>query len=38
VLEEVRAPYDGWVVVLLRRPHVRPGDRVVAVAAADPIA
>jgi predicted deacylase len=35
VLEEVRAPSDGWVVVLLRRPHVRPGDRAVAVAPAD---
>ena len=35
VLEEVRAPYDGWVVILLRRPHVKPGDRAVAVAMAD---
>jgi predicted deacylase len=36
VLEELRAPHDGWVVVLARRPHVKPGDGVVAVAAADP--
>jgi predicted deacylase len=35
VLEEVRSPYDGWVVVLARRPHVKPGDGVVAVAIAD---
>ncbi len=35
VLEEVRAEADGWVVILKRRPHVTPGDRVVAVAIAD---
>jgi len=35
VLEEVRAQADGWVVVLPRRTHVKPGDGVVAVAAED---
>lgn len=35
VLEEFRAPYDGWVVVLKRRPHVKPGDPLVGVAIAD---
>lgn len=35
VLEELRAPYDGWVVVLKRRPHVKPGDPLVGVAVAD---
>lgn len=35
VIEEVRAASDGWVIVLRRRPHVVPGDRVVAVAIAD---
>lgn len=35
VLEELRAPYDGWVVVLKRRPHVKPGDPLVGVAIAD---
>jgi uncharacterized protein len=34
-LEEIRAPFDGWVVVLKRRPHVNAGDRVAAVALAD---
>jgi predicted deacylase len=34
-LEEIRAVTDGWVVVLKRRPHVRKGDPVVGVAAAD---
>jgi len=36
VLETLHAPDDGWVVVLKRRPHVRPGDPVVGVAIADP--
>jgi predicted deacylase len=36
VLEQLHAPADGWVVVLKRRPHVRPGDPVVGVAIADP--
>ncbi len=35
VLEALHAPEDGWVVVLKRRPHVRPGDPVVSVAVAD---
>lgn len=35
VLEELRSPHDGWVVVLKRRPHVRPGDQLVSVAVAD---
>ena len=35
VLEEIRSLFDGWVVVLKRRPHVRPGDQVAAVAIAD---
>jgi len=35
VLETLRAPADGWVVVLKRRPHVQPGDPVVGVAVAD---
>jgi predicted deacylase len=34
-LQEIRADCDGWVVVLKRRPHVKAGDRVVAVAIAD---
>ena len=36
VLEELRAPFDGWVVVLKRRPHVKPGEPLVGVAIADP--
>lgn len=36
VLEEIRSLYDGWVVVLKRRPHVKPGDQVVCVAIAAP--
>ena len=35
VLEEICALFDGWVVVLKRRPHVKSGDQVVAVAVAD---
>ncbi|MBM3535842.1 MAG: hypothetical protein FJX60_22755 [Alphaproteobacteria bacterium] len=35
VLEELRSPHDGWVVVLKRRPHVKPGDQLVSVAVAD---
>ncbi|MSP48641.1 MAG: hypothetical protein EXQ95_04870 [Alphaproteobacteria bacterium] len=35
VLEEIRSHYEGWVVVLKRRPHVKPGDQVVGVAVAD---
>jgi predicted deacylase len=35
VLEELRSPHEGWVVVLKRRPHVKPGDQLVAVAVAD---
>jgi predicted deacylase len=35
VLEELRATDDGWIVVLRRRPHVKPGDQAVAVAVAD---
>jgi len=35
VLEELRSAFDGWVVVLKRRPHVKAGDPVVAVAVAD---
>jgi predicted deacylase len=35
VLQELRAPHDGWVVVLKRRPHVMPGDALVGVAVAD---
>ncbi len=35
VLEELRSPFDGWVVVLKRRPHVKPGDPLVGVAVAD---
>jgi predicted deacylase len=35
VLEELRASEDGWIVVLRRRPHVKPGDQAVAVAIAD---
>jgi predicted deacylase len=35
VLEELRSPFDGWVVVMKRRPHVKPGDPVVSVAVAD---
>lgn len=35
VLQELRAPHDGWVVVLKRRPHVVPGDALVGVAVAD---
>lgn len=34
-LEELRSPFDGWIVVLKRRPHVKAGDQVVAVAVAD---
>jgi predicted deacylase len=35
VLEDIRSPYDGWIVVMMRRPHVKPGDRLVAIAVAD---
>lgn len=35
VVEEIRSQFDGWVVVLKRRPHVKPGDPVAAVAIAD---
>jgi predicted deacylase len=35
VLEEFRSPYDGWVVVMKRRPHVKPGEPVVSVAIDD---
>jgi predicted deacylase len=35
VLEEIRSPHEGWVVVLKRRPHVKPGDQLVGVAIAD---
>jgi predicted deacylase len=35
VLEDAVAPHDGWIVVMMRRPHVKPGDRLLAVAAAD---
>lgn len=35
VLQDLRAPHDGWVAVLKRRPHVTPGDALVGVAVAD---
>ena len=35
VEEEIRSHDDGWVILLMRRPHVKPGDRVIAVAVAD---
>lgn len=36
VLEELHSPFDGWVMVLKRRPHVQPGDALVGVAITDP--
>lgn len=35
VLQALHAPFDGWVVVSQRRPHVNPGDSVVGVAIDD---
>jgi hypothetical protein len=35
VLQELHAPFDGWVVVSQRRPHVKPGDSVVGIAIDD---
>jgi predicted deacylase len=35
VMEELRATADGWVIVVRRRPHVKPGDQVIAIAVAD---
>lgn len=35
VLQEIHAPFEGWVVVSQRRPHVKPGDSVVGVAIDD---
>ncbi len=35
VVEDIRSQFDGWVIVLKRRPHVQPGDQVVSVAVAD---
>ena len=35
LLEEIRSLHDGWVVVMKRRPHVKPGDQVAGVAVAD---
>ena len=35
VLEEVRAPYDAWVMAVKRRPPVSAGDLVVCLATAD---
>lgn len=35
ILEEIRAPFDGWIIVLKCRPHVKAGDQLVGVAIAD---
>jgi predicted deacylase len=35
VVEDIRSQFDGWVIVLKRRPHVKAGDQAVSVAVAD---